>query len=257
MFSVVQEAYNSKYKNALHIGAFDKAVKRYREKAQISRSTRGAKINLRERARSNADTIVPERDLDPNAESPAESSTQKFDLEMSTRETRAQDKLEALPGAILRQAKTFHKYIRAFVDGGVIPGGEIGRLSEVSDGLRGLLDEIAGGGGIGKVSKEEIMQDAEARQILFMLSIESLWILSLLLRAQTDDHYFLSEALHKMIDAAEEAMDAIRARDLGFTAQQQPRHSSTPEELKEEPMEDASTNGEESMHTAEADTSQD
>jgi hypothetical protein len=88
--------------------------------------------------------------------------------------TRAQESLDALPGHVLRHAETFHTYIRLFVDDGNIldtqRGGSAkaiasGGMAEVSSTLRKLLDEIAMLGGIGKATKEEILQDPDARHV--------------------------------------------------------------------------------------------
>jgi potassium channel subfamily K len=79
---------------------------------------------------------------------------------------RAQDHLEALPNHVLHQVKSFHQHIRFFVDGGGGSGmGMRHRMDDVSESLRRLLDEIASLGGIGRVTKEEILQDEDARHV--------------------------------------------------------------------------------------------
>lgn len=181
---VVQEAYDSKYKNALHMGKFDKAVKRYRQKTETTRTPPGRRRH-RLRAEAAARQGIPpgssshsslartlsqkpsiiNENLDPNEQNSNEVTA------------RTQESLEALPGHVLHQCKNFHKYIKFFVDGGNIldaedshhghgPNGGTSGSSEVSHGLRKLLDEIAGNnGGIGKVTKDEILGDEDARHV--------------------------------------------------------------------------------------------
>jgi hypothetical protein len=85
---------------------------------------------------------------------------------ISESRTRAQEILEALPGHVLRHAKTFHTYIRLFVDDtNTLKGSASGGSAEVSVNLRRLLDEVAALGGIGNGKKEEILQDPDARHV--------------------------------------------------------------------------------------------
>lgn len=89
----------------------------------------------------------------------------------------AQDHLEALPEKVLHHAKLFHQYIRFFVEGGHI----LHQDGEVCDRLRGLLDEIVAMGGIGKVTKDELLQDEDARHVSHIdyLSVFEVPIISL------------------------------------------------------------------------------
>ena len=176
---VIQEAYRSRYKSAMHIRAFDKAVKRYRQHVTPVSGNRGRRLHL---------TSVPE---DPSLHSQgkarsvscsssvfnlsqAQAATDKRNKRISDSHTLAQESLEALPGHVLQHAKTFHTYIRLFVDDANIlnsqNGGNgnpvaSGGMAEVSGDLRKLLDEIAALGNIGKARKEEILQDPDARHV--------------------------------------------------------------------------------------------
>jgi potassium channel subfamily K, other eukaryote len=176
---VIQEAYRSRYKSAMHIRAFDKAVKRYRQHVAPVSGNRGRRLHL---------TPVP---ADPSLHSQgkarsASCSSSVFNLSqaqaaadrqhkrISDSHKRAQESLEALPGHVLQHAKTFHTYIRLFVDDANIldsqNGGNgnpvaSGGMAEVSGALRKLLDEIAILGNIGKARKEEILQDPDARHV--------------------------------------------------------------------------------------------
>ncbi|KZP17478.1 voltage-gated potassium channel [Athelia psychrophila] len=209
LISVVQEAYDSKYKRALHIGAFDKAVKRYRVKMQTNRNTRGVKASdadvARARINSDAGITLPE------------SSKGLSDLQCDSPSKPVQEMLEAFPFQILQQARSFNQVVRAYAadddDGS-------DASQEVIEGLKRLLDEITRSVGIGRVSNAEIMQETDARHTLFRLSIE--------------------KALLKMIDAAEDAVQAIQARDAALHAPHQDiRPNCTSEEGQSQPKNDA------------------
>lgn len=85
----------------------------------------------------------------------------------------AQDTLEALPLQVLSHAKAFQNYVRFSEEGAAVlddhhsDGGSLHEeMSEISNGLRVLLDEIAGAGAnISKATKEEILQDNDARHV--------------------------------------------------------------------------------------------
>jgi len=197
MISVLQEAYNSRYRNVLHIGAFDKVVKRYRQKVDHARPARRRRHRLHIRGQgdlpSTSHSSLNHPYLQAHAGAPSgqpPTPTQRNQRTTSESHARAQDRLEALPGHVIHHVRLFHQYIRFFVDGGHILHGQDG---EVSDRLRGLLDEIVALGSIGKVTKDELLQDQDTRHTLFMLSIE--------------------KALHTMIDSAEDALEAVQERD--------------------------------------------
>jgi potassium channel subfamily K len=171
----------------MHVRAFDKAVKRYRQRVQhvkpVSKS-KGRRFHLwghhdtphladpplQDKARS-ASRSSSVFSLSPTHAAPENDNTSVPDSH-----TRAQEHLEALPSDVLRHAKTFHTYIRLFVDDGNIldtkMGGSSkamtsGGMAEVSGTLRKLLDEISvlSGGSIGKAAKEEVLQDPHARHV--------------------------------------------------------------------------------------------
>lgn len=203
LVSVVQEAYSSRYKNAVHIRAFNKAVKRYRQRVQRVGSASGRRdhhLRLRSSILDRADpsSLLQEKARPELHSPPVFSFPQAHAGPNKISESRAPalEALEALPSHVLHHAKTFRTYLRLFVNEGnhARSQGFGGGMTEVSGNLRKLLDEIALSGSLGMATKEEILQDRDARHTLFVLSIE--------------------KALQKMIDAAQDAMEAVQERKL-------------------------------------------
>lgn len=160
---VLQEAYNSRYRNALHVGAFDKAVKRYRQKFDQARPAGRKRHRLHIRRHGDPpSTSHSSLNLHDHAGAPSRTPTQRIQTATHELHARAQERLEALPDHVLNHVKLFHRFIRFFVEGGHILHGHD---EEVSDRLRGLLDEIAALGGIGKVTKDELLQDEDTRHV--------------------------------------------------------------------------------------------
>jgi potassium channel subfamily K, other eukaryote len=170
--TVIQEAYHGRYKNAVHIRAFEKAVKRYRERIQNAKTLsgrRGRRLNFQGRSNRTAAPADLSQDL---ARSTPRVSAEYPMANAFESNTRAQGSLEALPDLVLRYAKIFHTYIRLFVDDTKVLEVQNGNIATVNSGmdevshtLRNLLDEIAALGGIGKAMKEEISQDPDARHV--------------------------------------------------------------------------------------------
>jgi len=140
--SVLQDAFSSKYKSAVHNGVFENAVKKYRQKMKNQ-----SKNKVKEETAKVL--TVPSRVRPSAAE------------ELSAR---AQRSLESLPGKVLEQAKVFHQCIHYLVQGE--PEGI------VSTDLRSMLDDIGQTRKLDEKMKEEILQDEEARNRLCMLIIE-------------------------------------------------------------------------------------
>jgi potassium channel subfamily K, other eukaryote len=184
MFLVIQEAYSSRYKSAVHIRAFDKAIKRYRQRVQYAKPVygrRGRRLHIRGhnplvdlssnvQGKLRSTSRCPSINTLPHPQDATE--RQKEIVSDSTR--RAQECLEALPRHVLRHAKTFHTYVQLFVDDGNILGTRSGgstkamthgSMAEISGSLRKLLDEIAALGGIGKATEQEILQDPDAKHV--------------------------------------------------------------------------------------------
>lgn len=132
---VLQDAFSSKYKSAVHNGVFENAVKKYRQRMK-NQGKRKAKEEARKELR------LPVR-VHPSAAK--ESSA------------RAQERLESLPGQVLEQAKVFHRYIHYLVQGE--PEGM------VFTDLKSMLDDISRARRLDEKMKDEILQDEDARNV--------------------------------------------------------------------------------------------
>ena len=132
---VLQDAFSSKYKSAVHSGVFENAVKKYRQKIKNQ-----SKKKAKEEAEKELE--IPAR-VRPSG-----------DEELSAR---AQQSLESLPGKVLEQAKVFHRYIHYLVHGE--PEGI------VSTDLMSMLDDISRARKLDEKVKEDILQDEDARNV--------------------------------------------------------------------------------------------
>ncbi|KAF8217673.1 hypothetical protein K438DRAFT_1795430 [Mycena galopus ATCC 62051] len=176
LISVIAEAFSSQYHSALHAGIFQRAVKRYRERARaLSEKTR--------RSRGPSASAVPTRPL-PSAHKSSEDVLKEV-------HTRTQTRLETLPHKILADAKAFHEHLSYFVGAGRQM--KVDPSDELPPGLLHLMKEITGAQKLGERIKREILQDEDARHTLFTLSIE--------------------QALRKMINSAEDAIQALEERE--------------------------------------------
>jgi potassium channel subfamily K, other eukaryote len=177
---VVQDAYGSRFKNAMHIKAFDKAVKRYRQRVQHGDYARGRHFHLRNRTAAAGDPSSPGKVRSKSRSSSAFSlslapgALEEHKTIVSESHARAQKNMEALPDHVLEHAKTFHAYINMFIDdenildttrGGSARAIARGGVGDVDSTLKKQLDEIAILGGIGTGAKEEILQDPDARHV--------------------------------------------------------------------------------------------
>ncbi|KAF9067066.1 hypothetical protein BDP27DRAFT_1226488 [Rhodocollybia butyracea] len=163
LISVVAEAYTSRYKTVLQsTRIFDRAVSKYQAREKANAST-----NTEKRTHgSHSDVLY---------------STQKVEKQ-----------LEELPQRILNHARLFHEHLQYFVGPGSDARGHSSQ-HRIPESLTKLMDDIAGASKFGEKIQTEILQDKEARQTLFTLSIE--------------------KTLRKMIEAAEEAKESLAERD--------------------------------------------
>lgn len=142
LVSVLQDAFSSKYKSAVHNGVFENAVKKYRQKMKIQ-----SKKKAKEEAEK--ELKIPVRVRPSVAE------------EVSARVQRS---LEGLPGKVLERAKVFHRYIHHLVQGEPV--------GAVSTDLRSMLDDISRTRKLDEKIKDEILKDEDARNRLCVLIIE-------------------------------------------------------------------------------------
>ncbi|KAK7047856.1 Potassium channel [Paramarasmius palmivorus] len=169
LISVVSEAFTSRYKDVFRIGVFTRAVEKLRAKEQE---------DAIRRARSK-----PAPSVSGEGSSTAASSR-------SSANDHAKRRLEQLPRQIIQHCKSFHDHMQFVSSPRRIDGKEQERMPV---GIQKLLDEIDGVEKLENRIKNEILQDLDARQTLFTLSIE--------------------RELRKMLEAAEEALAALDERD--------------------------------------------
>ncbi|KAI9069608.1 hypothetical protein FKP32DRAFT_1692107 [Trametes sanguinea] len=222
--SVLQEASSSRYKSALHSRVFDKAVKKYRKRHLPDPKQRPRPALNQTSQRNPSQRSKSRKDGPSNGIKREESSGSANDasqgkpLEERLKETEelAQRALEALPGEIVRGARTFQEYMQYFVSSGsdvVYDENEEDAegVTKVPPDMKKLLDELAEMEHISERVKSEILQDEDARKTLFMLSLE--------------------RSLKKMVASAERALSALADRDALATitsAQQQSSQHNAP-----------------------------
>jgi hypothetical protein len=132
---VLQDAFSSKYKSALHTGGFEAAVKKYRQKKKAQKKEKGEEgdyggLNISAKVRPSV-------------------------VEQSS--ARAQHSLESLPGQVLEQARVFHRHIQYVAQ--VEPEGD------VPLDLKRMLDDITRAQELDERMKYEILQDEDARNV--------------------------------------------------------------------------------------------
>jgi hypothetical protein len=147
---VISEAFSSKYHSALHAGVFERAVKRYRERART----------IAEKARRGKNKLISPASPSSLQPPPLESHQSTEDV-IKDMHTRTQSQLEALPHKILADAKMFHEHMSYFVG----PGNKVTVDSgdQLPPGLQQLMNEITGVEKLGERIKREILQDEDAR----------------------------------------------------------------------------------------------
>ncbi|KAK7059765.1 tandem pore domain k+ channel [Favolaschia claudopus] len=172
LISVISEGFSSKIHSVVHAGIFDRVVDRYRQRAQAVAVRRG-KSRI---ASSQQQPLSPEKS--------SEDAIQEA-------HSRTQTQLEALPQRILSDARTFTEHLSYFVGSGRKV--EVDSGEELPPGLQQLMKDVLGGEKLGERFKREILQDEDARQTLFALSIE--------------------HALQKIIESAQDALHALQERE--------------------------------------------
>lgn len=177
--AVVQEAGSSRYKSALHSQVFDKAVKKYRKRQlqegkqrprPVAESSNPASGSRPRNSRHPDGSSHSYRTEDGDGDQPiAERAKESQDI--------AQHALEALPGEIVRGARTFQNYMQFFVSGATEgidaiedQDAEDERgLPKIPPDMRKLLDELADMEHINGRVKTEILQDEDARKVSFVV----------------------------------------------------------------------------------------
>jgi len=138
---VLQDAFSSKYKSAMHSGVFETAVKKYRQKTKTQNEKKAGEGD------------------DGGSNIPAKvrpSVIEKLSAQ-------AQQSLENLPGQVLEQTRVFHRHIQYLVQ--AEPEGT------VTPDLKRMLDDISRAQKLDERIKNEILQDEDARNVSGGLSI--------------------------------------------------------------------------------------
>jgi predicted metal-dependent hydrolase len=142
---VIAEAYSDRYKNALHSGAFARAVKQYRN-------------------RSGHDNIVAKEKPNPvPAVMPVGATHEDIATALAESKQQAQQSLEDLPHQIRKHIRTFHQHFQFFA--GPNAKANVENLSEVPENLHKLMDDISGTERLAERIKKEILQDENARHV--------------------------------------------------------------------------------------------
>jgi len=141
LVSVLQDVFSSKYKSALHSGAFENAVKKYRQRTKNESEKKPEEVN--------GGSSIPVR-VHPSA------------VEESS--SRAQKSLESLPTQVLEQAGIFRRHVQYFLQ----PEPE----RVVGPELKLILDDVARAQKLDERVKDEILEDEDARNTLSMLGFE-------------------------------------------------------------------------------------
>ncbi|KAF5383291.1 hypothetical protein D9615_005020 [Tricholomella constricta] len=190
LISILSEAYSSRYKSIFTSGIITQSVKRYQERARANKR--------RPLPTSTSLTVVPTRPpgtgityaqpFSPTSPTTLTSPT-SIDDALSDSRKRVDSQLEALPAKVLQHARTFGEEAHYLIEPEAL---DINKEA-VPDGLRQLMDDVAGVERLGERIKDEILRDTDARHALLAISIEN--------------------AFRKMMEIAEEAIEAVKERD--------------------------------------------
>ncbi|TFY80973.1 hypothetical protein EWM64_g3038 [Hericium alpestre] len=210
LISVISDAFSNRYKSMVKNKTFDLAVRRYRQRNRKKRIS--GVPNKPAMTSSTPSQLPPPKSTQPYGQH-QKTSPQSVD----EAETILLQYYEPLPALMLDIVEHLRRQIHYFaaVNGrgssagvlGQLLGGERGvdedgllngmQMGEFDlappDELAALLDEIAGQEGISERLKMEVWNDKNARNTLFMLSME--------------------RGIKRMVEAAEKALQAIAERD--------------------------------------------
>ncbi|KAG6873892.1 hypothetical protein C0995_009671 [Termitomyces sp. Mi166 len=177
---VLSEAYSSRYKSIFTSNLMTQAIKRYQQRARNA---------ARERRQPPSATLTSIPTSGPDSSttyvqpySPLSATTLvpsvPLDAALSDLQKRVTGHLEALPSEVLKHTRTFGEEAQYLIEANA---GLTQDNEGVPEGLRKLMDDVAGVERLGERIKEEILKDADAR--------------------------------HKIEEIAEEAIAAVKERD--------------------------------------------
>jgi len=148
--AILQDAFSSRYKRALHSGPFQKILKEYRKRRKYHKPF-----------------FPPSHAVQLSVTSAGPSGIQESN-------ERVQKQLEELPEQILRLSRTIYQDIKYFTHRQTEIEAEYGLREENSmpPDLKDLLDDFAQARNFGNKVKIEILQDEDTRKALFIVGIE-------------------------------------------------------------------------------------
>ncbi|KAG5645495.1 hypothetical protein DXG03_005904 [Asterophora parasitica] len=191
LISILSDAYSSRYKSIFTSRIITQAIKRYQERARDSKQH---PLGLPSNSLSCVSTRVPDTgstSLQPF--SPAvptiHESPSAIDEALTHSQKRLDTQLESLPVKVLEHARNFGEEAQYLIEPEAL---DINKEA-VPDGLRQLMDDVAGVERLGERIKGEILRDQDARNALLAISIEN--------------------AFRKIMEIAEEAIQAAKERD--------------------------------------------
>jgi potassium channel subfamily K len=166
---VVTDALSSKYQSVTHDKRFDRAVRRYRKKAEDPSALAGRRRSLVVPAlQANLARVSSREPGQPYILPPQPAQT------LVEAETRLRARIEPLPGMILKEVLRLRNHTRYFLlangHGDALQAGGADvtptpRACDVPDGLKQLLDDVAQEEGFGERLKQEVWDDAHARNV--------------------------------------------------------------------------------------------
>jgi len=173
---VVTDAFSSKYRSVTHDKSFDRAVRRYRQ-GQEKAKRKSSSDKLRKRRSS---VVVPALQANlarVSSREPGQSyCAPKRAQTLDEAESRLRSRIEPLPEMILKEVLRLRDHTRYFV----MANGHADAMSvqvgagaatpppqeyAVPDGLKELLDEVAHEEGFEERLKQEVWDDAHARNV--------------------------------------------------------------------------------------------
>ena len=152
-FSVLSEAYSSRYKRAFHSNIFSRVLNRYRERTQETAARR--------KGPPNSATLVL-ASSPPNANVTLEekvNSPATIDEALEDSRRRAEGHLATLPQELRHQAWSFNESVQYLMN----DPGAVG--SDMPDGLKQMMNDVAGVEKLGERIKREILKDPGARNV--------------------------------------------------------------------------------------------
>ncbi|KAG6880008.1 hypothetical protein C0992_008215 [Termitomyces sp. T32_za158] len=159
LISILSEAYSSRYKSIFTSNLMTQAIKRYQQRARNA---------VRERRQPSAtSTFTPGLDssttcVQPYPPLPAVTLAPSVPLDaaLSDLQERVTGHLEALPVEVLRHARTFGEEAQYLIESNAGGGQDTESLPE---GLKKLIEDVAGVERLGERIQEEILRDTDAR----------------------------------------------------------------------------------------------